>query len=152
MNLIPDTSLDFFKQINETHDISYNTNHSNVCLITNDPLELDHIVLHCNHKFNYYGIFFDTVNQKKNQAHMQSLKTFELRCPYCRNIQDKILPYRKIPECDKKIHGVNFPSKYSMKNMKCCYVFKRGPRKGTQCNKESDRSFCNQHTKFRDKI
>jgi hypothetical protein len=37
----------------------------------------------------------------------RALRTTELRCPYCKNIQKKLLPYIELPGV-KQIHGVNF--------------------------------------------
>ena len=79
---------------------------SDVCLITNAPLEENCIILGCNHKFNYDAIYNDILNHKKkyNSMERQAIKSREIRCPYCRTINKTLLPQR---EGYKNVHGVN---------------------------------------------
>ena len=42
------------------------TNTDNVCLISGETLEDNHITLLCNHKFNYRSIYEEVVQQKNN--------------------------------------------------------------------------------------
>ena len=79
------------------------------CLITNNLLNENCVTLECNHSFNYVPLFFDIQNQKKKFNCMErcSLKTKEIRCPYCRNIQSTLLPYYNV-EGVIKVHGVNY--------------------------------------------
>lgn len=66
-----------------------------------------------------------------------SLKTKQIRCPYCRNVQSTLLPYHKMSGVTK-IHGVNYyddksglldeykNSKYSSSEYvkgNCCFSF-----------------------------
>ena len=37
----------------------------NLCLISSNPLNDNHIELDCKHKFNYSSIFNEVINQKK---------------------------------------------------------------------------------------
>ena len=98
----------FFDELkNNDEELDYN----NVCLITNEPLDDTKITLECNHSYNYYNIYMDAINQKMNTNYSHYiLKPFQLRCPYCRHIQDKILPYRTIKNV-QKIQGINTPMK-----------------------------------------
>lgn len=77
------------------------------CLITNNLLEEDCVVLDCNHKFNYDAIYNDIFNHKKkyNSMEKNSIKANEIRCPYCRTIQKHLLPLK---DGYKKVHGVNY--------------------------------------------
>lgn len=79
---------------------------TNKCLITLSPLDNNHVTLECGHKFNYNAIFNDVYNHKKIFQHLESirLKDNQLRCPYCRNIQQKILPYI---EGKAQVYGIN---------------------------------------------
>ena len=103
-------NLDFYKMVYETQDES-EINIDNKCLITNDDLTQTHIVLECNHKFNYKSLFKDIYTRlymchdsKYSHRHLLSLKS--IICPYCRNEQSQILPF--IPEeYDMKIFGIN---------------------------------------------
>ncbi len=76
------------------------------CLITHSPLCSDHVTLVCGHKFNYDAIFNDVYNHKKkfNDLEMSRLKDTQIRCPYCRNIQNSLLP---CPPGKKRVCGVN---------------------------------------------
>jgi len=79
------------------------------CLITGDPLGEHSVTLECNHSFNYVPLFNDLYNNKKKFNAMDSyiLKCGEIRCPYCRNVQTRLLPYYEGLGI-KKVHGVNF--------------------------------------------
>jgi len=80
-----------------------------LCLITNKPLDENHIQMECGHKFNYEPLYRDLMNHKNkfNMLEKNILATMELRCPYCRNVQKNLIPYKELPGIEK-IHGVNF--------------------------------------------
>ena len=68
------------------------TNES-VCLISGAPL-LNPIKLSCGHEFNFEPLFKEVFNQKIN-PHFKNdvqLKVSQFKCPYCRKIQNKLLP------------------------------------------------------------
>jgi hypothetical protein len=106
-------------------------NLENICLITNTPLQEHNIKLECGHSFNYLSIYKD-INNHKNKFNLMelsssTLKAEQIRCPYCRNIQNKLLPYIEI-EGVEKIHGVNyFDENYSKYNCyfqgECCFLY-----------------------------
>jgi len=79
------------------------------CLISNMPLDNNAVELECGHKFNYLPLYYDLVNHKNkfNTMEKHMLKHNEIRCPYCRNIQKKLMPYKELPNVEK-IHGVNY--------------------------------------------
>lgn len=121
------------------------------CLISGDELEPQCITLECSHKFNYVNIYREAINQKKkNRYDNCTLKPYQLRCPYCRKVQNSILPYRE--NIGEKIHGINYPLKYCMKHLQCTYIFKRGPRKNQQCNTNCNSEFCSVHKKYSKKM
>ena len=107
---IVEGGINFFdelnKSLNEKEDEQENVS-SDVCLISNTLLTDNFVTLECKHKFNYGPIYNDIVNHKikYNMMEKRQLKMLELRCPYCRNIQTKLLP-----ECDGyiNVHGVNY--------------------------------------------
>jgi len=94
---------------------------TNICLITGDKL-IDHYVeLKCGHKFNYIPLYNDIKNHKLKFNSLESfadghLTMNQIRCPYCRSKQDKLLPYIENSGCSKII-GVNYLSDSS----KCGY-------------------------------
>ena len=119
----------------------------NLCLISNSPLEEQHVKLCCGHKFNYASIFNEIVNQKKKYNHLetQRLSTNEIKCPYCRTVQKGLLPSRLNYD---NIHGVNWPKKYQYKANVCSYVFASGKKKGTTCSKKCFGKYCESHEKI----
>lgn len=104
-----------------------------VCLITNEILnDTNSIKLYCGHEFVYDALFEEIKMLKNNKT---KIKVNEIQCPYCRNIQKGILPYR---ENYPKILYVNYPLKYAMFTMKCKYINK----KGIICGKQSITEYC----------
>jgi hypothetical protein len=100
-------NVNFYEELYKSLDDPEDNNEMNVCLITNKPLEENCITLKCNHKFNYDAIYNDILNHKKKYNSMERLavKVTQIRCPYCRNIQNELLPEKT---GYKKVHGVNF--------------------------------------------
>ena len=98
----------------------------NYCLLTKEPLHSIHIELVCGHKFNYVPLYREVIVQKtigmspNGYYTSHSLKRNEIKCPYCRNVQDKLLPYIEYDGV-KKTYGVNYPTKLSMTTQLCMY-------------------------------
>ena len=121
-------------------------NNQSICLITNETLIDDHITLFCNHSFNYNAIFKEIKKQKEyNSLETHKLKSYQIKCPYCRNIQNKLLPYNNKYS---KVFGVNHPLEHTMFVKKCIYMFKSGKRKNQLCDKLSPIDFCQVHSKI----
>ena len=119
------------------------------CLISNKELTKDNTIkLLCNHKFDYVALFTEVKSFKENNFNY--LKTKELRCPYCRKVQNKLLPFlpNKIKE---QCYGVNFPESYTMMPNYCQYVFKSGKNKGHPCSKLCYGELCKNHLKMKEK-
>lgn len=143
-----------YESLNETNNTKIdltdtyiqNTDNDNLCLITLEPLEQNYIKLLCGHTFNYEAIYLEVYNQKckKNYNETQILSVKQIKCPYCRNIQNKLLPQN--PKFKKK-HGVNSPSYYCMVQNKCAFILKNGKRKGETCEKSCFHKYCNIHIK-----
>lgn len=150
MNYIVENNIDFYKELNNEDDTE---EEEEVCLISHEPLIRQQTVkLLCGHKFNYLPLFNEIYNQKKclNVLEVKRLSINQLKCPYCRNIQNKILPY--IPQIDgvKRVYGVNSPEKWEMKNYlcNCNYIYKSGKKKGFMCGKRSLEEKCIYHSKI----
>lgn len=81
------------------------------CLITNELLTDKHVIMDCGHKFNYIPIYKDIINHKQKfnglEGGLGKLNINQIRCPYCRKKQDKLLPYYEELGLSK-VHGVNF--------------------------------------------
>lgn len=107
--------IDFFAELYKSLDIEENNEKTeeddNKCLITNELLTDKFIKLNCGHKFNYIPLYNDIVNHKKKFNNMEGtngkLHINEIRCPYCRNKQNNLLPYYEELGL-AKINGVNF--------------------------------------------
>jgi hypothetical protein len=117
----------------------------NFCLISRTQLKEDHIKLVCGHKFNYSDLLNEIINQKKlNHFEVQKLKKTQIKCPYCRNIQNKLLPYN---EKYKKMKNVNWSGDTKI-NKHCIAVIKSGKRKGELCGCNAKYGeYCGRHKK-----
>lgn len=129
------------------------------CLISGEALiPTSSIKLDCGHNFNYVPLL-NSIQEEKHNMNVNSyyyysstyLREHQLRCPYCRQIQEKILPY--YPELHKKrIRGVNYPTSLSMGTNECNHVFKSGKNKGACCGKKCYREKCQTHYKAEIKL
>ena len=146
MNLQTEDNIDFYSILNSEDSDSINE----TCLISGEPLEDRCIILECGHKYNYYYIFSECFKQKhmSNSYARHKLQYNQIKCPYCRNVQNTILPYRNVENCREKIYGINYPTKYCMKNYSCSYMFRRGAKKGTLCGEKCDSKYCSKHLKY----
>ena len=110
VNYLVEGAVNFYEELYKSLDIEDDKNEiEQVCLITNLPLTNFHVSLECGHKFNYEPLYNDILNHKSKFNNMERcmLKALEIRCPYCRKIQKKMLPYYQELGF-KKIHGVNY--------------------------------------------
>jgi len=122
---------------NDNNDNNDN-NINNVCLITKDILHPNHITLSCGHKFNYLPLYKEVANQKNktNIAYETTkLDNHQIKCPYCRTITNKLLPY--IPYTSVKlIKYVNCPEEHCMTTLKCSHIIRR--RNKTESNSDEN--------------
>lgn len=135
---------ELFKSISNDNDECQEN--EKCCLITYEPLEDDYVTLECGHTFNYEPIYNEVFKQKynKNKLEIQHICRNEIKCPYCRKIQQYLLP----PNAKyTKFMWVNYPEKYCLKPNKCAYIFKSGKHKDKLCNKACFKEYCNQHSK-----
>jgi hypothetical protein len=123
------------------------SNNENICLISNTPLQENFVKLCCGHTFNYTPIFNEIKYQKKNPHHYetQKLSSYQIKCPYCRTIQNGLLPYY---ENSIKCNWVNWPIKYQYKPNNCLYKYISGKRKGKTCSKSCFKKYCINHGKI----
>lgn len=158
-NYIIENNIDFFKLLKESLDptapannvcktVTNKDKNKEYCLISNKELTKDNsIQLSCRHKFDYVSLFKEVKSFKEN--YQNYLRVNELRCPYCRKIQNKLLPF--IPDkVYERFHGVNSPERYTMMPHNCQYVFKSGKNKGLMCNKACYGELCKNHKKMKE--
>ena len=127
----------------------YENNKQTNCLITHTKLEEPYITLNCNHSFNYIPLFREIKRQKEKDNDCKYLKINQIKCPYCRQIQNKLLPYLENNSHVSLVKGVTSPQKYSMYCRNCDAVIKSGKRKGQVCGKLCmyPHTKCNIHNK-----
>jgi hypothetical protein len=143
------SDLDLFNKLLNNDSENEVLNENEICMISNLPLEDNNIQLNCGHKFNYLSLYEEIVYQKtKKLADNIRLRLNEIKCPYCRNVSNKLLPFYKYYGVSQ-IKGVNYPSNLCMKINECEYVNKRTKER---CNMSACKSkagcFCNKHFKY----
>ena len=149
-NYIVEGNIDFFKELyksldeEETKEDDYAMD-TDLCLITNQPLENHYVKMNCGHKFNYVPLYKYLINYKQKFNSMenskQKLDINEIRCPYCRCRQSELLPYYDDIKGVKKINGINnefVKNIYNIgiKNPCCSYKI---------CNDSSINLFCGKY-------
>jgi len=141
MNYVIDDEFDFFKELN--NDISLKESdekNKKMCMISHTPLTYNFIKLTCSHEFNYLSLY--------NELILTNGYNRNIKCPYCRTISDKLLPYIPLSGVQKK-YGVNSPKSLCMDGPKCLYELKNGKNKGSVCGKSGVESkegiFCKKH-------
>lgn len=142
MNYIIEGDINFNQKLMESIcEVQTNENSKN-CLISGMPLNEHFITLRCGHHFNYNSIFNEVKKQKKEINYLETTKLTQnqIKCPYCRNIQEGLLPF-----CHEKVRGVNWPPKYSYSTKHCGYIIRYGLKKGTQCHKFCFAERCYKH-------
>ena len=123
-------------------------NGDNVCLLTNEPLSYNNITLDCNHTFNYLPLYKEVCYQKlDNFLETTRLHINEIKCPYCRTITKKLLPYIVLSDVIQRKKGVNFPAKYCMKLHTCGWTSKNKKICGCDAYTTDSGTYCASHHK-----
>lgn len=134
------------------------TNDNNICLISKEPLQPNHITLACNHKFNYIPIYKEVLYQKTKSNtlyEVTKLAANQIKCPYCRSITNKLLPFIPYPSI-KNAKYIHAPDTQCIPTTKCSHTIKKRngePSSETKCNKNAlyyqaeNLLFCPQHYK-----
>lgn len=147
-NFTSDALIDMNKYFQQLiHSTEENNDEQEICHITYDVLDEKHIKLSCGHTFNYLPLYKEVVNQKQSKSVYSNLhlKVHQIQCPYCRNIQNTILPRMRDVS---RVYGVNYPDVYCMKPDTCQYRYLSGKKKGTLCSKGCYGNACIKHEKL----
>ena len=153
MNYIISSNINFYEEINNLND---DCNENELCLLTGENLSDNYITLKCNHKFNYLPLYNELCKQKSryNTLEISRLSINQIKCPYCREITNKILPFIIDDNVELK-NGINYPSKYSMQINNCNWIYKNGKNKNNKCGCSSfifnNNNFCLKHHKITNK-
>ena len=112
-------NINFYEELYKSLDKEDKQENTDCCLISQQPLVDNYVTMCCGHKFNYQPLFYDILNHKKkfNSMERHYLKSSDIRCPYCRSVQKKLLPY---VEGYPKVHGVNFYDETTSKTQQFC--------------------------------
>lgn len=115
----------------------------NICLISKDKLHPNHITLKCNHKFNYIPIYKEVLYQKTKSNpiyEVTKLQSYQIKCPYCRTITNKLLPFIQYPtvKLAKNIHSTGSDC---LPTAKCSHIIKKRDinkiNSDTKCDKNA---------------
>ena len=153
MNYIIESNIDFYAELNKELNKELNDNSNNVeecnntntnpngynnyCLLTNNNLQDNYITLDCSHCFNYIPLYNEITSQKNyNYLETTHLLLNQIKCPYCRSITDKLIPYIPYEDVLCK-RGVNYPSKYCMRLFSCDWTNKSGKNKNNKCCRDA---------------
>jgi hypothetical protein len=138
MNIIIEDDIDFYKELNNIDTDNNDTIDSEYCLLTKLPLDRNKIKLSCGHEFNFIPLFKEVCKQKCRcpTSYLETTKLChnEIKCPYCRQKHQKLLPHVKMNSNMSYIGGVNSPEQLCMDFHTCEYVFKGGKNKGNYCS------------------
>ena len=153
--IIEGNDIDFFAEINKANNI-INKDQDSHCLLTGEKLDYNYVTLPCNHSFNYIPLYNEIIQQKEVKSYISGdsirLCTYQIKCPYCRNVSNKLLPHIPLPSCKRRIVGVNSPDIYTMKGKTCTILCKSGKNRGTVCGKtayeDCEGIICNYHRKY----
>jgi hypothetical protein len=139
MNIVLNDDIDFYAELNKDSDDEISD--ENMCLLTNLPLDKNFIKLPCSHEFNFYPLYKEVYRQKTwsstSHLNIDKLNLHQIKCPYCRQKHDFLLPHVRINKDMKFCQGVNSPQKFCMDFHKCHYIFKTGKNKGHICSKHA---------------
>lgn len=127
----PQNSIDFFSELSKIMQTTSSSStppstDENICLISKEKLHPNHITLKCNHKFNYMPIYKEVLYQKTKSNTMYEvtkLQPYQIKCPYCRTITNKLLPFIPYPSVKlaKNIHSTGSDC---LSAKKCSYIIK----------------------------
>ena len=103
-------NIDFYKELDKINENDDKILNDNICLITNQPLGEFCVTLKCKHSFNYTAIYNDIYYSKfiinKTNNVVVNYPTNKIKCPYCRSMQYKLLPYHEELNLPM-IYGIN---------------------------------------------
>ena len=142
-----DCENDFFNKLKcmtQCNESIENVNIDTCCLLTKEALNDIHVTLNCGHKFNYIPLYKEVVIQKTSAGIMTTngfynsctLRLNEMKCPYCRRVQDKLLPFFNYDDI-KRLRGVNGPESLCMKARMCEHIETSNKRKNKNTKKET---------------
>lgn len=135
MNIIIEDDINFYEQLNK---LDTDDEDEELCLLTKMPLDKNKITLPCNHSFNFIPLYKEICIQKTHTSlylDIDKVNVDQIKCPYCRQKFNLLLPYIRINKDVKYVYGVNKPEHLCMPFHKCTYIFNNGKQQNIQCSK-----------------
>ena len=140
-----ENNIDFYAELNRDLSVleetlqQQNLENDKICLLTQCPLQDNYITLDCSHNFNYLPLYHEVCKQKnRNYLETTVLLFNEIKCPYCRLITEKLLPYLACFDNYAQLkRGVNYPLKYTMKLFDCEWKIRSGKNKNMNCGRSA---------------
>ena len=83
MNYKIDEDFDFYSELNKKET---DEEDNKKWMISHKPLTYNSVTLSCGHTYNYLPLY-----NEYNTKHTSGINN--LKCPYCRTINDKLMPY-----------------------------------------------------------
>jgi len=144
--------FDFYAALEAKPETKDEMNEDNTCLLSGLPLTHMAARLPCGHNFNYLQLYREVRVQKRhNPSSLEDtrLRSNQFKCPYCRHLYDKLLPYVEMDGV-VSLTGVNAASPARTLNLyPCQHVITRGKRSGSMCgkcvSKPMDKWLCASH-------
>ena len=141
--------FDFNAELNKLISSDIGDNSPSECLISKEELDDTKVTLECGHVFNYEPLYNEVIKQKYGYrtTEVVRLNVNQIKCPYCRNIQNKVLPYASGLNLRRMV-GINAPAKWQMLNDTCKYTSKRKNSKCylAPCGLPCWGEYCSKHT------
>jgi len=152
MNIVLEGNINFYDELHKIDSDDEDDNET-LCLLTNLPLDKNSIKLSCNHEFNLLPLYKEVVQQKTHTVssylNTDKLAYNQIKCPYCRQKMDYLLPHVRLNKEMGFISGVNAPEKMCMEFHTCEHTFKSGKNKDQYCSKTAyfdvTGCYCNTH-------
>lgn len=121
-------NIDFYQSLQQEEEVDYSD--TNKCLITHQPLDpTTAVTLECHHSFNYLPLFKYVRTSKSGKftnLETARLKSSQLKCPFCRNVQNTLLPLPPPGVDAPPTHGVNMIEYSSAMTGTCHYTDRAG--------------------------
>lgn len=145
-------NIAYFNELLKITDIENedenDTDNIKICLISNTEIKENIITLECGHEFNYIPLYREVEYQKtKKILDNSSLRFNQIKCPYCRTITNKLLPYYKYYNV-KRIRGVNHPAELCIKINECEFMIDKTKKCNDSACVTAHGCFCNRHFKY----
>ena len=139
MNYTIEGNIDFYAELLKDDDATATATDPVLkvptCLITHEPLDRHSVTLPCNHGFNYMALYKEIYIQKiiVNSNELTKLEINQIKCPYCREKFDLLIPYVRLAGITK-VKGVNDPAQFCLGPVLACnWILKNGAKKNTLC-------------------